>query len=206
MELTLVEAAVYFGLSTEAVRKRVKRGTLPSVRRDGRIYVVVPDIEGGRRVDAADAAPGGRADDPGGQRVDTASPALAGMVDQLRDEVTALRQDQAPRGDERVDAAHAALVEQLRLENARLVEQLAVKDEQLRQANVIIARLSERPLELPARVARVDTTPSPANGATHDATTAEAATATPAPSAASTHSGGPTPTSPDHGAPASDDS
>ncbi len=47
---------------------------------------------------------------------------------------------------------YEALVAQLRTENGRLVEQLAVKDEQLRQANVIIAQLTQRPPELAAPV------------------------------------------------------
>ena len=112
MDVTLAEAARQLGLSPDAVRKRVHRGTLASVRRGGRLYVVLPD-----------AVPDGQEQPDGGRTPDRTQE----LIDQQRGEI------------------------------ARLVEQLAVKDEQLRQANVIIARLSERPLELPARVASVDT-------------------------------------------------
>jgi hypothetical protein len=39
-------AATHLGISTEAVRMRVKRGTLPSEKRDGRVYVYVDTDQG----------------------------------------------------------------------------------------------------------------------------------------------------------------
>ncbi len=57
------------------------------------------------------------------------------------------------------DAELARLAEQHQAEVTRLVEQLAVKDEQLRQPNVIIAQLTQRPAELPPPVTSVDTAP-----------------------------------------------
>lgn len=40
--LPLDQAAASLGLSVEAVRMRVRRGTLPSTKRDGRLYVMLP--------------------------------------------------------------------------------------------------------------------------------------------------------------------
>jgi len=39
--VTVSEAAVLLGISEGAVRMRVKRGTLPSTREDGRLYVLL---------------------------------------------------------------------------------------------------------------------------------------------------------------------
>ncbi|MDP9458038.1 MAG: hypothetical protein M3Q60_20210 [Actinomycetota bacterium] len=39
--LTVIEAAEALGITTEAARMRVKRGTLPSIRVDGTVYVLV---------------------------------------------------------------------------------------------------------------------------------------------------------------------
>jgi hypothetical protein len=40
------EAADRLGLSLDAVRSRIKRGTLPTEREDGRVYVLVGDVGG----------------------------------------------------------------------------------------------------------------------------------------------------------------
>ena len=43
--LTVPEAAELLGITAEAVRMRIKRGTLHSERRDGRVFVVLgPDL------------------------------------------------------------------------------------------------------------------------------------------------------------------
>jgi hypothetical protein len=44
--LTVPEAADRLGLSLDAVRSRIKRGTLPTEREDGRVYVRVGDVRG----------------------------------------------------------------------------------------------------------------------------------------------------------------
>ena len=62
--------------------------------------------------------------------------------------------DQRQRLVSAKDAELARVAEQHRAEVACLVEQFAVKDEQRRQATVIMAQLTQRPAELP--------TPAPA--------------------------------------------
>ena len=43
--LNLKEAAAEFGITSEAVRRRAKRGTLPSeTGEDGRLHVWLPDV------------------------------------------------------------------------------------------------------------------------------------------------------------------
>jgi len=56
-QLTLAEAAKRMGTTAEALRKRIHRGTLPSVKVDGKVYVSVP-------AGAAVPPPGGRPDEP----------------------------------------------------------------------------------------------------------------------------------------------
>ena len=149
-EVPIEEAAARLGLTVDALRLRIRRGkTIKGYKRGGRWYALLPD-------DAISDAPrrdGDATAHANGHRPDASADATV--------------------------AVYERLVNQQQAEIGRLVEQLAVKDEQLRQANVIIARLSERPLELPARVASVDTAPPAANCATHAATAAEPSTPAP---------------------------
>ena len=175
--LDVTAAAVRLGITPDAVRKRIRRRQLAAIKdADGQWRVRVGDL------DSVPDQSRDRAKLPSDQARDRSRD--SGPV---QDGTSPAPQDGAAAVWERLVSAKddelARLAQQYQADVARLVEQLAVKDEQLRQANVIIARLSERTLELPARVASVDTTPPAANGATHDVTTAEAATATPAPSA-----------------------
>lgn len=138
------EAAQQLGTSPEAIRKRISRRTMRGYKVDGQWYVLLN--ASGR----PDGASSGRASGPTAEHPD-------GRPDGHPDSALYERLIQAK------DAEVARLVEQ----RDTLVDQLAVKDEQLRQANVIIAQLSRRPPELPAATA---------NGHTPDVTTAEAAT------------------------------
>jgi hypothetical protein len=82
--LTLAEAALRLGTSSEAVRKRVKRGSLYGELHDGRWYVYLdrqPDSPGSQRV-------GARVDGQVDARVAADQTAL---VQQLRDENSYLR-------------------------------------------------------------------------------------------------------------------
>lgn len=85
--VTIAEAAARLGLSTDAVRMRVRRGTLPSAERDGHRVVLLP------RSDTDQTGPGGDAtvtehDRTIGERAATES----GLVTQLRSEAAYLRQ------------------------------------------------------------------------------------------------------------------
>ena len=42
-KVDLDTAAEYFGISSDAVRKRIKRGKLDSIRESGQLYVLIPD-------------------------------------------------------------------------------------------------------------------------------------------------------------------
>ena len=42
-KVDLDTAAEYFGISPDAIRKRIKRGKLHSIRESGRLYVFIPD-------------------------------------------------------------------------------------------------------------------------------------------------------------------
>ena len=50
-ELPLLDAADRMGLTTEALRKRIQRGSVPGHKRDGQWYAVLPPQ--GERLDAA---------------------------------------------------------------------------------------------------------------------------------------------------------
>ena len=129
------EAARQLGTSPEAIRKRISRRTMRGYKVDGQWYVILD--ESGR----PDAAASGRSSGP-----------------------TAEHPDRRPDGHpdsalyERLIQAKAAEVARLVEQRDTLIEQLAVKDEQLRQANVIIAQLSRRPPELPGPVRLDDET------------------------------------------------
>jgi hypothetical protein len=173
--LDVTAAAVRLGITPDAVRKHIRRRQLAAIKdADGQWRVRVGDL------DSVPDQSRDRAKLPSDQARDRSRD--SGPV---QDGTSPAPQDGAAAVWERLVSAKddelARLAQQYQAEVARLVEQLAVKDEQLRQANVIIAQLSRRPPELQAPAGT--TVPPAANGATHDVTTAEAATATPAPSA-----------------------
>ena len=95
--VTIAEAARALGMSTDAIRKRLQRGTLPGEK-----------IGGGWRVFLGDAAP--VAAGPTGHRPDASSPrpdadrttavAPDALVETLRDEVRYLREQLAERSRE----------------------------------------------------------------------------------------------------------
>ena len=129
-EVPIDQAAARLGITVDALRLRIRRGkTIRGYKRAGRWYVLLPD-------DATDDAPDRDHDataDVNGQRGDGGRDASADAT----------------------IAVYERLVDQQQAEIGRLVEQLAVKDEQLRQANVIIAQLTQRPAELLAPAAQV---------------------------------------------------
>jgi excisionase family DNA binding protein len=43
--LTIAEAAEALGITAEAVRKRIARGTLPTVKEGGAVYILLSDAD-----------------------------------------------------------------------------------------------------------------------------------------------------------------
>ena len=95
--VTLREAAQALGISKEAVRKRIQRGTLPSdVGGDGRRHVYLDDV--------------GDAEPPGGDRGDRRDPREQ-LVAMLQEQLEAERE--ANRENRRIIAALASRIPEL---------------------------------------------------------------------------------------------
>lgn len=120
--MTLREAARVLGISKEAVRKRVSRGTLAHEKgEDGRVYVSLPEGDvympagGDEGTDAAgDAGGDAGTDDHGNRRVpdrDDQPDDRDELIAELRAEVAAWREE-----SRRKDHIIAALVERLPLQ------------------------------------------------------------------------------------------
>ena len=105
--LPVAEAARRLGLTENALRKRIRRGSVASARgADGRVYVFLPEAG-----DWAAAEPSGQPDQAAARPADQAGD----LVDQLRSEVGFLRDELATRTEElrRRDHIIAALTERL---------------------------------------------------------------------------------------------
>src|SRR5215210_5914983 len=85
--VTVSEAADIIGISAEAVRMRIRRGTLPSERSEGTVYVIL-DTDRTQRV-------GNVSGNVSGDRTDELLEALRGQVHDLRDQLQAERQGHA---------------------------------------------------------------------------------------------------------------
>ena len=85
--VTVSEAADIIGISAEAVRMRIRRGTLPSERHEGTVYVIL-DTDRTQRV-------GNVSGNVSGDRTDELLEALRGQVHDLRDQLQAERQGHA---------------------------------------------------------------------------------------------------------------
>ncbi len=85
--LTVQEAAAELGLSAEAVRSRIKRGTLESTKEGGTVYVLLRDDRTATGHDQTD-------DRTAGQVL------MAEHLDSLRDEIAFLRAELERRGEE----------------------------------------------------------------------------------------------------------
>jgi hypothetical protein len=109
--VTLMEAAQELGVSKEAIRKRVKRGTLPSeVGADGKRYVSLDDVgdagpPGGLHGETW--PPGGGGGGGGGRR----DPRDEEVIATLREQLEAERE--ANRENRRIIAALAARIPEL---------------------------------------------------------------------------------------------
>jgi excisionase family DNA binding protein len=109
--LTIAEAAERLGLSVDAVRMRVRRGTLPSDEVDGKKVVLLARRDrDASRLDV-DEATSRQRDEQAEQRRDTAE-----LVEQLRSEVVYLRQtlDAEIESRRRADHLVAGMIEERR--------------------------------------------------------------------------------------------
>ncbi|MDP9484366.1 MAG: hypothetical protein M3Q49_00985 [Actinomycetota bacterium] len=121
--MTVREAAAELGITVEAVRNRIKRGTLASEKESGTVYVI---LDGDHT--RTDQPTSGR-DQPRGRPTDG--------HDRTRDQ---------PRPDDQP----AELVEELRDRIAYLERQVEEEREARRRADTLMARLMDRVPELPA--------------------------------------------------------
>jgi hypothetical protein len=105
--VTVAEAAQLLGLSAEAVRSRVKRGTLDSIKTDGKVYVLLDD----ERTQHHSA--GVRLAKPDAQVLDRAPERLIGS---MQDQIDYLRRELDVRNEElrRKDHLLAAALEGVR--------------------------------------------------------------------------------------------
>jgi predicted ArsR family transcriptional regulator len=87
----VAEAAEALGITAEAVRSRIKRRTLRTIREGGTVYVVLGDTDRARPVGDR-ARPG---DEPPSDRTDALIDALGGQVEDLREQLHAERQAHA---------------------------------------------------------------------------------------------------------------
>ena len=137
------EAAAILGISKDAVRMRVKRGTLRSEKRDGRVYVHLNDVP-----DAdADADPNA-------------------LVDDLRDQVAYLRGQLDVRAEE--IRRRDIIVSQLTQATSNLTDRLRVLTEgdARRDAPAPSAAPAVSPEETPVTVANASPGPAPPAGGT----------------------------------------
>lgn len=129
--IPLVDAAALLGLSTEATRKRIQRGTLAGLKIDGAWFVErssLPDSP-----DARPAAPGGRPDagiQTAGRHRDQAGPDVRTSPDAPPVDLTPL-----------VD-----MISQLHSENRQLAEAATIWQMRARQAEEKLAALEAGPI------------------------------------------------------------
>jgi hypothetical protein len=131
--LDLKAAAVELGVTSEAIRRRAKRGTLPSEKgEDGLLYVWVHDVSDGVH-DVSDTGPHGVSD--GGLHGVSDGGVHVGTHDQ--------DQDQVPRLPE-------ALLERFEDENGFLRQELERLHRELERKDAILLTMAQRIPELEA--------------------------------------------------------
>ena len=132
--LTVSEAADELGISAEAVRSRVKRGTLRSIKEGGTVYVLLPaPVEDDQTTTGRD-------------QTDTrAEPGHDRTADQT-----------STRADLREE-----LVESLLDQVAYMREQLAEEREARRRADTIIAQLTQANAEQARTIRELEPSPTP---------------------------------------------
>lgn len=144
---TVAQAATALGITEGAVRSRVKRGTLPTVREGGTVFVLLGGGAGGTS----------EANQPPNAGEPTAQP---GLVEELRDRVSSLERRLERHGDE---------TERLHRIIAGLTQANA---EQARTIRAIEAPASQEPAEDAETVEEEPeaTEPRPATGGAQEST------------------------------------
>jgi len=137
-ELSLVDAAERLGLTTEALRKRIQRGSVPGHKRDGQWYATLPP----------QAPPSSRPDVAGQTAVASSQPA-EGVQPPPPAPETAAAGHEAP-AVQPPDGEAAAL----RAEVTFLREELAARRREVSQLHTLLAQAQQ--LALPAPVERPD--------------------------------------------------
>jgi hypothetical protein len=135
--LSIPAAAERLGLTSEAIRMRLKRGTLHGEKIDGRWVVYVP-------------------------RLDSDHTATKPPADGAQDARDGATERPTERDQARINAAERELIEALRSENAFLRSELASRTEEIQRRDHIIAGFIQRLPELPASVGESGTRASPA--------------------------------------------
>ena len=145
--LGISEAARVLGVSREAVRQRIRRGTIPATKVDGNWYVQInrPDTAAG----TATAPPHGTPTPTATDAATGTSPGTAnGYAD--HDSRLAVAEAEVRRLEE--------LARVVQTENARLWAEMETRTEELRRKDHIIAVLAQRQMTLPL-VSAEPTTP-----------------------------------------------
>jgi hypothetical protein len=141
LKMTVQQTASYLGISAEAVRARIQRGTLEHTKEDGKVYVAM-DRPDGRRDERHNERTADRTDDRLHHHDDVRTFDQTALISELRDHNQSLRSQ----------------VEHLRGE-------LEVRNEEARRKDTIIMSLTQRvpEVEAPAEsrgAPEADTAPS----------------------------------------------
>ncbi len=139
--LTVAEAAEVLGISTEAARMRVKRGTLPSTRIDGTVYVLM---------DRPNPRPNGPNDGPNDEPNAPPNRSVGGPNGQTNGHP---------------DAGGGALLVAKDETISHLRRELDARNEELRRKDAILLTLAQRVPELEAPQSAQDAPQEPPYGA-----------------------------------------
>lgn len=135
--LTVSEAAEELAISAEAVRSRVKRGTLRSTKEGGTVYVLLPCTQTSQGADQTTT------------EHDRTNAQTSPERNQANDQTE-------PRLDDQVE-----LIESLREQVAYMREQLAEEREARRRADTIMAQLSQANAEQARTIRAIEATQEP---------------------------------------------
>jgi hypothetical protein len=160
-DLPLVEAAGYLGLTTEALRKRIQRGSAPGYKRDGQWFATLP--ESPAPVPDSPAQTAGQTEDTSGhassQAPETASHApgqppeasshVAGQVTEANGH--AAPPDAAASAGEfrRLEELVALLREELAERRRELHEEQEARRREVQQLHTLLAQAQQRALPAP---------------------------------------------------------
>ncbi len=141
------------GLSTEAVRQRVRRGQLAAEKVDGRVLIILPQESCEQEPEQTTSEPVGASSAFGhglnGDQTEEAADRTDGP-DRPNRRLNGRQTTPEPASEPRFEAVYRELIDTLKQENARLWHELEVRDEEIHRRDVIIRDALERPLQLVA--------------------------------------------------------